>query len=296
MYSATITPMSTAIEPTVNIMTRLPPVIPIAEVHPIVQKTEQLSISSRSNLEYHKSQCCCLLLTVATGGFYCWCFPEGIDCLKWYNIIDLSCPINFHLMDGNLHVENKKENHCCSWHKQDIPFNRIVAFVVIIEDTKWLSQSNRVAAAHGGGTEEAYVFVYHNFRVLNIENQDEIVRLKNTMPMKCTDDESFQRECYRCRHNMCSNNKMPERPGHPCVSLGVRLLQSQQRRTTVRLSRRRWLPKDLDRMVLMTNTLNQTLSPVVPMSLDEVNLDESNEVEQSDASSMETKVPPLPNM
>jgi hypothetical protein len=48
--------------------------------------------------------------------------------------------------------------------------------------------------------------------------------------------------------------------------------------------------------VLMTNTLNQTLSPVVPMSLDEVNLDESNEVEQSDASSMETKVPPLPNM
>ena len=205
----------------------------------------------------------CLVLSCGTCGLY-FAFsgaPIG-DWLLWNGMFDFSTPIHARLADRVLEVKTRKCG-ACGWNVKHFAQEQMERFVVIKEDAHWGSATVRNTAAHGGGTDQTYVLVYSEPTPLDTE--DEINRVREALPRGCSNDTSCERACTSFCHNLCSNEGMAERAFFPCVSLALQLRSGTRAGTRfVRMSRRVWLARDLDKLLIYAANFNAALpAPVV---------------------------------
>ena len=221
----------------------------------------------------------CVVLTIGTCGLYYLAISwTCADCLKWYGVLDSSTPIHCRLADGTLVVKTRRRG--CCWHVERFAETNVDHFVVVVEETRWASATVRVTAQHGGGTDQDYELVYGPPEPLY--RPADVARVREALARSCSDDDSCDRACAQCLHNLCSSSSMSDRQGFPCVSLAARLkgvdargrhvvryaeaptASSSRAATLVRLSRRRWLARDLRALVGLAEALNAALpEPVV---------------------------------
>lgn len=222
-------------------------------------------------------QCIAPILTVGTVGIYHVALTSCCaDCLLWHGIVDFSSPVHFRLADGELMVSMRSWG--CRWSEERFAEQQVEQFVVLKEDTHWGPATVRVASQHGlVRYDEKYELIYGAPRPLT--DEADVARARGALQRRCSDDTSCRRACEQCVKSdqpctTCLTGELSVRQGFPCVSLAAKLRDGAQSQNTpmnpprdsnyVRISRRRWLARDLDALERLAARLNSALpAPVV---------------------------------
>ena len=188
------------------------------------------------------SACCALCL----GGPY---FPVVTipfrEFARWHGCLDFSTPVDFatRRSDGVLIVRTR--SRVCCWKVDEIPLAEIQSFAIYSETTKWVSSNDR------------YVLEFS----APVRATDG-TSLRRAMPRAhgdpCSDDQGCDR-CMEACLNSCTKpagTPLIERPYFPSAFLGAAV---RGRSEVTRMSRRRWLPHDVDAMALLVAKLSQLL-------------------------------------
>ena len=172
---------------------------------------------------------CCGVCCVGCGPY----FPVAtIPCRQyatWHRCLDLSTPVNFRA-DGERIIVRTRSN-VCFWNVEEIAVGDVESVGVYAEDTAWVSSGDR----------PVYALEFSAPAPVKSTKQ-----LKRSMPRSCADDGGCDRCCETHLHcaKPAGTPLMP-RPYFPACSLGAVV---RGRSGVMRLSRRRWLPADVDAM------------------------------------------------
>ena len=147
----------------------------------------------------------------------------------WHRCLDLSTPVNFRAEGERLVVRTR--SNVCFWDVEEIAVGDVESVGVYVEDTAWVSSGDRP------------VYALEFSAPVPVKSAKQ---LKRSMPRSCADDGGCDRCCETHLHcaKPAGTPLMP-RPYFPACSLGAVV---RGRSGVTRLSRRRWLPADVDAM------------------------------------------------
>jgi len=202
------------------------------------------------------------------------CIP---DYLKWHNIIDTSSPVDFALTREQLEIATAG---ACFPKRSFIHTEDIKRFAVFSLKTNFVSEMHlhQVARARRGiHIEDRYTLEFDPPVALRSAGDAEALRAGMTDGALSSDDTlsrnwaAFRHQCGAgdgdplpaTRRASSGEGEVRAVPHHPCVCIGARVHGSVHQRagggSVVRLSRNRWLRKDLDEMLSLTARLNAAI-------------------------------------